>query len=107
MISLIICTPYQFFRVINLRIMRWAGNVSQMGESRGVYWVVVGKPQGKRPLVRPRLRWEDSNKMDLQEVGCEGNDWIHLSQDRDRWRALANAVTNIWVPQNVGNFLTI
>ena len=81
--------------------------MAQMGESRGVYRIVVGKPEGKRPLGRPRLRWENIIKMDLQKVGCEGTDWIDLAQDRDRWRALVNAVTNLWVPQNVGNFLTI
>ena len=63
-----------------------------MGERRGVYRVLVGKPEGKRPLGRPRRRWEDNIKMDLQEVGCEGVDWIELSQDRDRWLALVNAV---------------
>ena len=63
-----------------------------MGERRGVYRVLVGKPEGKRPLGRPRRRWEDNIKMDLQEVGCEGVDWIELAQDRDRWRTLVNAV---------------
>jgi hypothetical protein len=58
----------------------------------------VGKPEGKRPLVRTRLRWEDNIKMDLQEVGCEGMDWIELAQDRYRWRALVNAVMNLRVP---------
>jgi len=69
-----------------------------MGESRGVYRVLVGKPEGKRLLGKLRRRWEDCIKMDLQEVGCEGMDWIDLVQDRDRWRALVNAVTNIRVP---------
>ena len=69
-----------------------------MGERRGVYRVLVGKPEGKRPLGRPRSRWEDNNKMDFQEVGCGGMDWIKLAQDRDRWRALVNAVMNLRVP---------
>jgi hypothetical protein len=68
-----------------------------MGEGRGMYWVLVGKPEGKRPLGRPRFRWEDI-KMDLQEVGCGGMDWIELAQDRDRWRVLVIAVTNLQVP---------
>jgi len=69
-----------------------------MGEGRGVYRVLVGKPEGKRPLGRPRRRWEDNIKMDLQEVGCGGVDWIELAQNRDRWRALVNAVMNLRVP---------
>jgi hypothetical protein len=69
-----------------------------MGEGRGVYRILAGKPEGKRPLVGPRLRWEDNVKMDLQEVGCEGMDWIGLAQDIDRWRAIVNAVMNLWVP---------
>jgi len=68
-----------------------------MGERRGVYRVLVGKPEGKRPLGRPRHRWEDSIKTDLREVGCGGIDWIELAQDRDRWRARVNAVKNLRV----------
>jgi len=77
--------------------MRWAGHVARMGEDRGVYRVLVGKPEGRRPLGRPRRRWVDNIRMDLQ-VGCGHTDWIGLAQDRDRWRALVSAVTNIRVP---------
>jgi hypothetical protein len=69
-----------------------------MGEGRGVYRVLIGKPEGKRLLGRPRRRWEDNIKVDLQEVGCRGMGWIELAQDRDRWRALLNAVMNLRVP---------
>jgi len=69
-----------------------------MGERRGVYRILVGKPEGKRPIGRPRRRWEDNIKMDLQEVGCGGMDWIELAQDRDRWRELVNVVMNLRVP---------
>jgi hypothetical protein len=77
--------------------MKWAGHVARVGEGRGMYRVLVGKPEGKRPLGRPRHRWYDNIKMDLQEVGCGGMDWIELAQDRDRWRALVNAVMNLRV----------
>ena len=69
-----------------------------MGERRGVYRVLVGKPEGKTPLRRPRRRWEDTIKMDLQEVGIGVMDWIELAQDRDRWRALVNVVMKLRVP---------
>jgi len=78
--------------------MRTAGNVARTGERRGVFSGMVGKPEGKRPLARPRRRWEDNIKMDLQEVGCGGLDWIELAQDRDRWRSLANTLMNLRVP---------
>jgi len=80
-------------RVIKSRRMRWAGHVARMG----LYRALVGKPDGKRPLGRPRRRWEDNIKMDTQEVGCGGMDWIELAEDRDRWRALVNAVMNLLV----------
>ena len=74
------------------------GHVARMGDRRGVYRVLMGKSEGKRPLGRPRSRWEDNIKMDLEEVGCGGMDWIKLAQDRDRRRAVVNAVTNRRVP---------
>jgi hypothetical protein len=77
-----------------------------MGERRGVYRVLVGTPGGKRPLGRTRHIWEDNIKMELQEVGCGGTEWIELAQDMDRRRALVNAVMNLRVPLNAGNFLT-
>jgi len=91
------CSP-NIFRVIIQRRMRWEGHVARMGERRGVYGVLVGKPEGKKPLGRPRRRWEDNIKMDLQEVGCGGMDWIELAQDRGRWPVLVNAVMNLRVP---------
>ena len=84
-------------RVVKSRRMRWAGHVAHMAEGRGVHRVLVGKPEGKRPLGRPRPRWEDNIKMDLWEVGG-GGDWMELAQDGDRWRALMNTVMNFRVP---------
>ena len=84
-------------QVIKSRRMRWAGHVACMGERRGVYRVLVGKPKGKRTLGRPRRRWEDNIKMDLQEVGESCGDWMELAQDRDRWQALVNEVMNLRV----------
>ena len=85
-------------RVIKWRRIRGAGHVAGMCERRRAYRVLMGKPEGKRPLERPRRRWKDSTMLDLQEVGCGGMDWIDLAQDRDRWRALVNAVMNLRVP---------
>ena len=84
-------------RVIKSRRLRWAGHVACMGVGRGCR-VMVGKPEGKRPLGRPRRRWEDNIRMDLQEMGLGYEDWIGLAQDRDRWRALVCAVRNLRVP---------
>jgi hypothetical protein len=85
-------------RVIKARGMRWAGHVVCMGEVRGAYNILVGRPEGRRPLGRPRRRWEDNIKMDLREIGFRDVYWIHLAQDRDRWRALVNTVMNLRVP---------
>ena len=78
--------------------MRWAGHVARMEEGRGVHKVLVGKPVGKSPLGRPRRRWKDNIKMDLQEVGRGCGDWMKLAQDRDRWRALVSTVMNFRIP---------
>ena len=83
---------------VKSRRMRWAGHVARMGEDRGVHRVLVGNPEGKRPLGRPRRRWEDNIKMDLQEVGVGRGDWMELAQDRDRWRALVGTVRDFRVP---------
>jgi len=91
------CSP-NILRGIKSRRMRWAGHMARMGEERGVYWVLVGKLEGKRPLGRPRHRWVFNIRMDLQEVGCGYMDWIGLAQDRDRWRTLVSAVMNFRVP---------
>ena len=82
--------------VIKSKRIRWAVHVARMG--RGEYRVLMGKREGKRPLGRPRRRWEDNIKMDLQEVGCRGMDWMDLAQDTDRWRALVSVVMNLQVP---------
>jgi len=78
--------------------MRWAGHVARMGEERGVCWVLVGKPEGKRPQGRHWRRWVDNIRMDLQEVGCGYMDWIELAQNTDSWRTIVSAVMNLRVP---------
>jgi len=78
--------------------MRWAGHVARRGERRGIYRVLVGKPEGKGSLGRPRRRWKDNIKMDLQEVGCGGVEWIELPPNKDRWWAIVFAVMNLRVP---------
>jgi hypothetical protein len=85
-------------RVIKSKRMRWAGHVAHMGEGRGVYRVLVGRPEGKRPLKRPRRRCEDNIKLDLRETGIDGVNWIRLAQDRVQWRAFVNTVMNLRVP---------
>jgi hypothetical protein len=82
-------------RQIKSRRMRWAGHVARMGEERKLYKVLVGKPEGKRPPGRRRRRWEDGIRMNLREIGWRGVDWIRLAPDRDRWRAVVNAVMNL------------
>jgi hypothetical protein len=88
----------KIIRVIKWRRMRWAGHVARMGEKRGAYKILVGRPEGRRPLWRPMHRWENNIKMDLQGVGWVGMDWIELAQDSDRWQARVNAVMNLRVP---------
>jgi hypothetical protein len=85
-------------RVIKSRRMRWTGHVARMGEGRGVYRVVVGRPERKRPVGRPRRRWEDNIKKDLREIGIDGANWIKLAQDRVQWRDFVSTVMNLWVP---------
>jgi hypothetical protein len=78
--------------------MGWAGHVARIREKRNAYRILVGKPEGNRPLGRPRRRWEDNINMDLREIGWSGMDWIDLAEDGDQWRALVNTVMNLWVP---------
>jgi hypothetical protein len=85
-------------RMIKSRRARWAGHVARMGPKMNAYRILVGKPEGKRPLGRQRQRWVDNIKMDLREIGWGGMDWTALAQDRDQWRALVNTVRNLWVP---------
>jgi hypothetical protein len=85
-------------RVIKSRRMRWAGHVARMGEGRAVYRVLVGRPEGKRPLGRPRRRWEDNIKIDLREIGIDGANWIQLAQDMVQWRAFVYTVMYLRFP---------
>jgi hypothetical protein len=85
-------------RVIKARRIRWAGHVARMGEVRGAYNILVGRPEGRRSLGRPRRRWEDNIGMDLREIGFGDVDWINLARDRDRWRVLVSTVMNFWFP---------
>ena len=85
-------------RVIKPRILRWAGHVTRMEEGRSAFKILTGKLTGKRPLGRPRRRWEDNIRMDLEEIGINVDNWVDLAQDRDYWRALMNAALNLRVP---------
>jgi hypothetical protein len=85
-------------RIIKSKRMRWAGHVAQMGEKRTAYGLLVGKPEGMRPLGRPRRKWVDNIRMDLGEVGWSDVDWIGLAKDRNRWRVVVNSVLNLRVP---------
>ena len=86
------------FRNLKCRRLRWAERVARMEQSRNTYRVLMGKPEGKRPLGRPRRRWEDNIKMDLREVGCYPGDWIAVAEVREQWRVCVRAVMNLWVP---------
>jgi hypothetical protein len=92
-----LCSSPSIIRIIKSRRMRWTGHVARMGEKRNVYRLLIGKPEGRRPLGRPRCRWIDNIKIDLLEIGLSVVDWIGLAQDRYRWRALVNVVMNLWV----------
>jgi hypothetical protein len=92
-------------RIIKSRSMRWAGHVARMGEKRNTYRLLVGKPEGKIPLVIPRRRWVDNIRMDLEEVGWGDVDWIGLAKDRNMWRALVNSVLNLRFHEMLGNYL--
>jgi hypothetical protein len=94
------------FRVIKSRSLRWVVHVDRMENRRGVYRVLVGKPEGKRPLGRPRRRWENNIKLDLTEVGIDGANWIRLAQDWVRWRVFVNTVMNLGFRKNAGYCLT-
>jgi len=96
-VAYVYCSP-NIVWVIKSRRMGWPGHVARTGEERGVYRVLVGKSEGRRPLGRPRHRWVDNIRMDLQEVGCGYMDWFGLAQDTDRWRTLVSAVMNLRVP---------
>jgi hypothetical protein len=92
--------------IIKSTRIRKAGHVARMGERRNAYRILVGNPEGKRPLGRPRRRWVNNIKMDLRQIGFDGMDWINVAQDRDQWRALVNTVMNFPVRQNAGKFST-
>ena len=90
-------TP-NIIRSLKSRLLRWAGHVARMEQSINAYRVLAGKPEGKRPLGRPRRRWEDNIKMDLREVGCDPGEWIDIAEDRDQWRAYVRTIMNLRVP---------
>jgi hypothetical protein len=84
--------------MIKSRSMRWTGHVARIGEKLNAYRILVGKPEGNKPIGRPRRRWVDSVELDLSEIELDGTDWIDVAQDRDQWRALVNMVMNLRVP---------
>jgi hypothetical protein len=90
-------TSQNIVRVIKSRKLRWVGHVARMGEGRGVYRVLIGRAEGKRPLERPRHRWEDNIKLDLREIRVDGANWLRVAQDRFQWRAFVNTVMNLLV----------
>jgi hypothetical protein len=92
--------------MIKSRKMRLAGHLARMREKGNAYRILVGKPEGKSPLGKPRRTWVDNNEMNLREFVWDGMDWIDLAQDRNQWRALVNTVMNLRVPQNAGKFLS-
>jgi hypothetical protein len=92
-----LCSSPNIIRQIISRRWRWAGHVTHMGGERKVYKVLLGKLKGKRPLRRPKHRWENGINMNLRQIGWEGMEWIHLAQDRDLWQAVVNTVINLWV----------
>jgi hypothetical protein len=105
--NFIICiVRTSIIRIIKLRRMRWAEHVAGIGVKRNAYMILVGKPEGKRPLRRTRRRWEDNVRMDLREIEWGGVDWIDLAHDRDQCRALVNTKMNLQVPSNFGNLLS-
>ena len=93
-------------RNLKSRVLKWAGHVAGTEQFRNAYRVLVGKPESKRPLGRPRHRWEDNIEMDLREVGCDPRDWIALAEDRDQWRAYVMVVMILWVPYKPNTIFT-
>jgi hypothetical protein len=100
-----LCSSLIIIRIIKSRRIRLAGHVARMRVKRNAYRILVGNPEGKRPLGRSRHRWKDNIRMDLREIGWCGMDWIDLAQDRDQWRAVVNTVMNLRVAYNFGKFL--
>jgi hypothetical protein len=93
-----LCSSLNIVRVIKSRRLRWAGHVAHMGEGNGAYRVLIGRPEGKRPLGRPRCRWEDNINMDIREIGIDGSNWIRLAQDMIQWQTFVSTIMNLQVP---------
>jgi hypothetical protein len=100
------CSPSIIIKMIKSRMMRWTGHIARIGANRNAYRILVGKPEGKRPLGKPKRRWKYNIRLDLREIGWGGMDWIDLAQDRNQWRALVNTVMNLLIQQNTANFLS-